>query len=567
MGELEKTYRDLTTLVRTSVDGNIDKGKIQAAVEGLVDIFQKEPYNELLLFFYTNSSENYIYGHIANSTILSIAFAVSLGLSREDIVDAGLCAFGHDFGMVEYLELFKKPAQLTSHESRSIQHHPQRSAEIFKPHFPERVVAAILDMHEFVNGKGYPKGKLGAEISPLAKIVSICDIFEALTHARNFRGEFTPYTAIKMIIKKKDIMFDRKVVKKFIEFMSIYPVGNLVRINTGETGMVIASNPRFPTRSIVRVLLNDKNEVKTEEKLVNLSNDPMLYISGPIETKEEKKILNAIKPRGDILLGMSLLWIFLCGMPLARAVDYRDLAIEQRQKDILEKAQAPDPKEMDKALEDEKRIIKDQLSVITGEEDTKYTIVNGDTLQVTYKDQGRDVSGVYQVNPDGEIVLPLIGKTKVSGMNRGEARNSLNTQLAEYIRVPALTVEINAAGKYIVLGAAGPGVFELRPDLSVLEAVINAGYDTRRTNLSTVLVMRGGKEKPEIIKLNLKKMVTKGDRSDDIAVKPGDLIYIPNTFFYDFEAFKNNVFTYITDYYTLGGSTLIQQKQTRNNTN
>ena len=59
--------------------------------------------------------------------------------------------------------------------------------------------------------------------------------------------------------------------------------------------------------------------------------------------------------------------------------------------------------------------------------------------------------------------------------------------------------------------------------------------------------------------LNLKKMIRKGDRSDDIAVKPGDLIYVPNTYFYDFGQFKNKVFDYVLDYYTLGGSTILKQ--------
>ena len=145
-------------------------------------------------------------------------------------------------------------------------------------------------MHECVNGKGYPNGKNSAEISFLVKVVSICDIFEALTHARNFRSEFSPYTAIKMIIKKKDMMFEKKVVKKFVEFMSIYPVGSLVHINTGETGMVVASNPQYPTRSVVHILRDSKQGVNSSGKVINLLNDPMLYISGAVEVQEGKKV-------------------------------------------------------------------------------------------------------------------------------------------------------------------------------------------------------------------------------------------------------------------------------------
>ena len=68
------------------------------------------------------------------------------------------------------------------------------------------------------------------------------------------------------------------------------------------------------------------------------------------------------------------------------------------------------------------------------------------------------------------------------------------------------------------------------------------------------------------MKLNLKKMIKKGDRSDDIALKPDDIIYVPDTLLYNFDTFKDKMFTYILDYYTLGGSTIIEQKQKRSNT-
>ena len=81
--------------------------------------------------------------------------------------------------------------------------------------------------------------------------------------------------------------------------MSIYPVGNLVYLNTGETGMVVASNPGYPTRSVIRILLNPKREVDHSGKTVDLARDQVLYINGPVEEKEEKEILGFLKPRGD----------------------------------------------------------------------------------------------------------------------------------------------------------------------------------------------------------------------------------------------------------------------------
>jgi len=256
--------------------------------------------------------------------------------------------------------------------------------------------------------------------------------------------------------------------------------------------------------------------------------------------------------------------LFVGDLTAYAAVSYPDLSVEERAVNIRNLAEKTfdhkDTKNADDALLEEKKLITQQLTVITGDEDTRYIIVSGDTLKVMYKDRGDFSSNVYQVNGQGEIAMPLIGSVKVTGLNRGDARNLLNEKLSEYIRDPQLTIEINTSGKYIVMGAAGPGVYPLAADVSLMDAVIKAGYDAQRANLANVLVMRGGRDKPQILRLNLKKMMLKGDRSDNIAVKPNDLIYVPNTLFFDVDSFRDKVFSYIADYYTLGGATILQQK-------
>lgn len=297
---LEKLYQELDQTVRFCMNEKIDNERIERVLGPVVDAFEDNLYNDLLLYFYNSSRDNYIYGHIVNNVILSVAFATSLKLPKQDIQDTALCAFGHDFGMKDYLDYFQKSTTLTEQETQSIHDHPQKSAEIFRPYFPQRVLDAIVDMHECVNGQGYPKGKTGGEISFLAKTVSLCDVFEALTHPRAFRGEFSPYAAIKMLILKKDIIFEKKTVKRFVEFMSIYPIGSLVHINTGEIGIVIAANPQFPTRSVLRVLMNAEKQVQQDGRIINLLNDHLVNISCCVEPKEEKELRAAfaISSRG-----------------------------------------------------------------------------------------------------------------------------------------------------------------------------------------------------------------------------------------------------------------------------
>jgi HD-GYP domain-containing protein (c-di-GMP phosphodiesterase class II) len=298
--ELANLYREFIVFTQKLINSKeIDATEIEKKIDRIVTAFMEKPFNELLLYMYASSKDNYITAHIVNNVILAIGFANGLGLKKEEIHEVGLVAFCHDFGMMEYTDLFQKALQLTPSENELIRHHPLKSAEMFKPFFSEKVISGILDIHECVGGGGYPNGKTGVEITLLAKIVSICDVYEALSHPRSFRKEFIPYETIKTIIKKKDIIFDTRVVKKFLEFMSIYPIGSLVYLNTEETGIVIESNLGHPTRSIIRVLLNAKREVDQSGKIINLMNDPMVHITGPVKANEEQEILHFLKPRGE----------------------------------------------------------------------------------------------------------------------------------------------------------------------------------------------------------------------------------------------------------------------------
>ena len=254
--KLKDLYLEFFEIVTISMSQGIDKNKVESLLLIIIKTFKLHINNNLLLYSYSVSKQNYIVSHIVNNTILAISFGCWLNLSDNDLLDVGLCAFCHDLGMKEYTNLFQRGHQLTDEENQLIKKHPQKSIDIIKNLFPERIINAVLDVHENEDGSGYPNRKMGAEISYIAKIVSICDIYEALTHPRNFRNEFSPYEAIKMIIKN-------------------------------------------PTRSIVKILLNANREAEKEEKFINLLDDKMVYICGPVEPKGVKEILHFLKPRGD----------------------------------------------------------------------------------------------------------------------------------------------------------------------------------------------------------------------------------------------------------------------------
>ncbi len=208
--------------------------------------------------------------------------------------------------------------------------------------------------------------------------------------------------------------------------------------------------------------------------------------------------------------------------------------------------------------------IASQLQVISDNEDINYTIVDGDTLTITYKDREQTNRAAYKVSQTGEIFMPLLGPVKVGGLNRKQARERVDMMMKDYIRDPQLSVLVNADGRVMVFGAVSqPGIYNLASKMSVMEAIFSAGGFTKKTaEMGSVIVIRGPPEKPVLLKLNLTKMLMRGDRSEDIAVKPGDFIYVPTSFISNLEKFWDTASGFLGRWYSLGGIPPIKDRGT-----
>jgi HD-GYP domain-containing protein (c-di-GMP phosphodiesterase class II) len=115
------------------------------------------------------------------------------------------------------------------------------------------VLEGILEHHERVNGKGYPLGINGDNINKFSKIISVCDVFTAMSSNRCHRDRFNPNEAYEYILCNAGTMFDEEVVTKFKQSFYIYPLGIRVKLSNGLEGYVVRQNESFPDRAIVRV--------------------------------------------------------------------------------------------------------------------------------------------------------------------------------------------------------------------------------------------------------------------------------------------------------------------------
>ena len=149
---------------------------------------------------------------------------------------------------------------------------------------PEAVIQAIKETHERMDGKGYPKGIKGGELSEYARIIAIADTYEAAIHSRVYRR--SPHEVIKEMLSSASGSFDGRVLKAFINLIGIYPAGSYVELNSAEIAKVISSNDNFPLRPVVHIIFDSNRKRLNEPRLINLAKQFNLYIKDQLSDED-----------------------------------------------------------------------------------------------------------------------------------------------------------------------------------------------------------------------------------------------------------------------------------------
>ena len=206
--------------------------------------------NPVLLNFTSYSTgTDYLAAHTANTAILALAFGRAAGFSDSDLEFLGFCAMAHDIGMTEYKELYNSKERLSDEDFSEITLHTEAGMRMLDRivdldyKLKERAKLILLQTHERLDGSGYPDRLSGEEIDPLAQIIGIADVYEAMTHPRPWREALNPPDVVRELIEKEGRGFSAKTVKALIAALSIYPPNSLVALSTGEIARVSCVNP------------------------------------------------------------------------------------------------------------------------------------------------------------------------------------------------------------------------------------------------------------------------------------------------------------------------------------
>jgi HD-GYP domain-containing protein (c-di-GMP phosphodiesterase class II) len=227
---------------------------------------------------------DYLAYHQARVAVLSTRIGMTLGYDRRRLVQLGTAAALIDLGLWQVpAGMLRRLGSLSTEELAQYHAHPRVAADRVRRWQPpfEGLVATILQHHEREQGQGFPQRLEGPAIGTDAKIVGLADVYMALTAPPSLRPGLRPHEAIREIVRGKHETFPPAMIKVLLSEITVFPPGTAVRLNTGEVGTVVAVNRNHPLRPRVEIV-EGKAGPLTTPKIVDLSEMPFLYITGPV---------------------------------------------------------------------------------------------------------------------------------------------------------------------------------------------------------------------------------------------------------------------------------------------
>lgn len=246
-----------------NVMGEVRMGKIPKAgpvsdiVNEMTESVFSDPHAMLGLTMIKNY-DNYLYNHSVNVSIMALSLGKAMGLGEEEIHALGVGALLHDIGKTGVSEqIIRKPGGLSSEEWDKVKQHPQLGSNIIKrmEGIDATIGRLIYEHHIKYDHSGYPETV--DNLHPLSQVITICDAYDALTTLRVYQKPHDPVEAIKVMSNFSGRHFNPEMLKTFMDMMGMYPVGTMVRLTTGELGVVTRLNQGTPERPVVKILYGE----------------------------------------------------------------------------------------------------------------------------------------------------------------------------------------------------------------------------------------------------------------------------------------------------------------------
>ncbi len=288
-GPIDPAYAEALTRAEQSFDAvtsgrSLDAVTVRELVELLINEVARSSaaISQILAL---KAYENLTYCHSVNVSMLSLLIGRQIGMDDATLAALVEAALLHDIGKTKIpLDIVKKPGALDRGERKLIEAHTLYGAEILanidglQPMTP----TVALEHHRSIRGGGYPD--LGEGVIPhsLSQIVSVADVYEAVTGARSYQDPHPPEQACLILARLAGGLLNTALVKAFVAAVTFFPLGSVVRTSRGETAVVIRTNPREPLHPVIALV--DAGGCRGDELDTSTRDPSGAYVRHIVET-------------------------------------------------------------------------------------------------------------------------------------------------------------------------------------------------------------------------------------------------------------------------------------------
>lgn len=225
----------------------VNMRKVNTTVQSMVDsiIKNRDMYLGLTSI---KMYDEYTFAHSVNTSLLASALGTFLSFEKPQVAALGVAGLLHDMGKVNVPhEIVNKPGKLTNEEWEALSRHPIDGALVLAELPGVTKIAMVAAFEHHLHGtRGYPRS--GGRQHLFSQIVSIADAYDAITSARVYYSIQKPaHLGIRRLLVKRNTLFNPVLVKAFVNMMGLFPVGTLLKLSTGEVGLVM-----HQTRDLMR---------------------------------------------------------------------------------------------------------------------------------------------------------------------------------------------------------------------------------------------------------------------------------------------------------------------------
>lgn len=258
-----RAYSDATHMVRKIMtDARLGKQlglcEAQLAVDKIVGSVMRNG-SALMVVCRLREQDDYTFRHSVNVSVMLVNQAKAMGAEMDTLREIGLGGLIHDVGkMLVNPAILNKPGRLSDDEFAHMRSHVDQGSALLRQSsgVPKAAMAVLDEHHERYDGTGYPYGLKNEEISVAGRMAALSDVYDAITSDRCYHKGMNPAEAMRRIFEWSKHHFDPAITHAFVRSIGIYPVGSLVRLESGFLAVVIEQRENSLLRPVLRLIFN-----------------------------------------------------------------------------------------------------------------------------------------------------------------------------------------------------------------------------------------------------------------------------------------------------------------------